>query len=187
MYAEIAIGLAARKTFTYKVPERLREKARLGTRAVVPLSGRAKTGFIVGFSSGDGPFDYKEIIDLPDASPLVPEGLLRLAGWISEYYMAPLGMVLAAAIAPGVEEDRPARPRKEVREAGRPAGIEAEPEPDLSPPQEEALRKITGADGGGFKPFLLHGATGSGKTEVYLRAIKPMVEAGTGSIIMVPE
>ncbi len=190
MYVEIAIGLASRKTFTYKVPECLRDKARLGQRAIVPFSGGTKTGFIVGFSSGGGPFDYKEITDLPDAAPLVPDGLLKLAGWISEYYMAPLGMVLAAAIAPGVEEDKPSRPRKEVREAGGPASGWAgnEPELVLTAPQEEALRKILRSiDGGGFAPFLLHGATGSGKTEVYLRAIKPVVEAGKGAIVLVPE
>ncbi len=163
------------------------EKARPGQRAVVPFSGGTKTGFIVGFSSGDGPFDYKEIADLPDSSPLVPDGLLRLAGWISEYYMAPLGMVLAAAVAPGVEEDKPSRPRKEVREAGQPASgmSEGGREFVLTAPQEEALGKISGA--GGFVPFLLHGATGSGKTEVYLRAIKPVIEAGKGAIVLVPE
>ena len=187
MYAEIAIGLASRKTFTYEVPERLRERALPGQRAVVPFSGRNRTGFIVGFSSGDGPFDYKEIADLPDAAPLVPEGLLRLAGWISEYYMAPLGMVLAAAVAPGVEEDMPSRPRKAVREAGQPvSGGSADGRGlILTAPQENALRKISGA--GDFVPFLLHGATGSGKTEVYLRAIKPVVEAGKGAIVLVPE
>ncbi len=189
MYAEIAIGLASRKTFTYKVPERLREKARLGQRAIVPFSGGTKTGFIVGFSSGGGPFDYKEITDLPDSSPLVPDGLLKLAGWISEYYMAPLGMVLATAIAPGVEEDRPSRPRKELYEASGPASgarvSEGKRELVLTAPQENALREISGA--GGFVPFLLHGATGSGKTEVYLRAIKPVIEAGKGAIVLVPE
>ncbi len=186
MYAEIAIGLASRKTFTYKVPERLEGKARPGQRAIVPFSGRTKTGFIVGFSSGDGPFDYKEIADLPDASPLVPEGLLRLAGWISEYYMAPLGMVLAAAVAPGVEEDRPSRPRKAGGPASDARAEEGRPELVLSAPQEEALSAIAGA-GGGFSPFLLHGATGSGKTEVYLRAIRPVVEAGKGAIVLAPE
>jgi primosomal protein N' (replication factor Y) (superfamily II helicase) len=186
MYAEIAIGLAARKTFTYKVPARLREKARLGQRAIVPLSGRLKTGFIVGFSSGDGQFDYKDIIDIPDMSPLVPEGLLKLLKWLSEYYIVPLGLVLAAAIAPGVEEGKPARPRKEVREKMAASGLD-EPHFHLTQPQKDALGTINAVDSGTFVPFLLHGATGSGKTEVYLRAIKPVVEAGMGAVVLVPE
>ncbi|MGC2423367.1 MAG: primosomal protein N' [Nitrospirota bacterium] len=186
MYAEIAIGLAARKTFTYKVPERLREKARVGQRAIVPLSGGTRTGFIVGFSAGDGPFDYKDIIDLPDTSPLVPEGLLKLAKWLSDYYIVPLGLVLAAALPPGVEEGKASRPRKEVREKMGTAG-DTGPDYCLTPSQKEALGTINAVSGGTFVPFLLHGATGSGKTEVYLQAIKPVVEAGMGAVVLVPE
>jgi len=40
---------------------------------------------------------------------------------------------------------------------------------------------------GGFETFLLHGATGSGKTEVYLRAMKQAGEKGLRSIILIPE
>jgi primosomal protein N' (replication factor Y) len=40
---------------------------------------------------------------------------------------------------------------------------------------------------GGFKPFLLHGVTGSGKTEVYLRVIEEVVKQGKEAIVLVPE
>ena len=40
---------------------------------------------------------------------------------------------------------------------------------------------------GGFKPFLLHGVTGSGKTEIYLRAIEEVVKQGKEAIVLVPE
>src|SRR5262249_25143016 len=40
---------------------------------------------------------------------------------------------------------------------------------------------------GGFKPFLLHGVTGSGKTEIYLRAIEETVKQGKEAIVLVPE
>jgi primosomal protein N' (replication factor Y) len=40
---------------------------------------------------------------------------------------------------------------------------------------------------GGFKPFLLHGVTGSGKTEVYLQAIDQVVRQGKEAIVLVPE
>jgi primosomal protein N' (replication factor Y) len=48
-------------------------------------------------------------------------------------------------------------------------------------PVEEAVRA------GGFKPFLLHGVTGSGKTEIYLRAIEEVVKQGKEAIVLVPE
>ncbi|HZZ78174.1 MAG TPA: primosomal protein N' [Gemmataceae bacterium] len=40
---------------------------------------------------------------------------------------------------------------------------------------------------GGFKPFLLHGITGSGKTELYLRAIEAVVRQGKEALVLVPE
>ncbi len=46
---------------------------------------------------------------------------------------------------------------------------------------EPALRE------GGFKPFLLHGVTGSGKTEIYLRAIAEVIRQGKEALVLVPE
>jgi primosomal protein N' (replication factor Y) len=40
---------------------------------------------------------------------------------------------------------------------------------------------------GGFRPFLLHGVTGSGKTEIYLRAIEEILQQGKEALVMVPE
>ena len=57
-----------------------------------------------------------------------------------------------------------------------------------SPEQEAALKVVVAAlDEGGFQPFLLHGVTGSGKTEVYLRAVEHVLQKGQGSLILVPE
>jgi len=40
---------------------------------------------------------------------------------------------------------------------------------------------------GGFRPFLLHGVTGSGKTEIYLQAIQEVIRRGREAIVLVPE
>ena len=42
-------------------------------------------------------------------------------------------------------------------------------------------------ESGGFAPFLVHGVTGSGKTEVYLAAIEQVVARGREAIVLVPE
>src|SRR5262249_38169583 len=58
----------------------------------------------------------------------------------------------------------------------------------LTVEQEEALSRITsGVEAGGFAPFLIHGVTGSGKTEVYLAAIESVVALGREVIVLVPE
>ncbi|MBR3212149.1 MAG: DEAD/DEAH box helicase family protein, partial [Firmicutes bacterium] len=58
----------------------------------------------------------------------------------------------------------------------------------LTAGQEKVLSEICGAlDGAGQESFLLHGVTGSGKTEVYMRAIERTLEQGRSAIMLVPE
>ncbi len=56
----------------------------------------------------------------------------------------------------------------------------------LTPAQAEALQRLASASGE-FRTFLLHGVTGSGKTEVYLQAIARARAAGRGALVLVPE
>jgi primosomal protein N' (replication factor Y) (superfamily II helicase) len=80
-----------------------------------------------------------------------------------------------------------------VEQARRPAasprvGARAVSEPSLSPAQQRALGEIVGRmDAGAGGQLLLHGVTGSGKTEVYLRAVAAALERGRSAIVLVPE
>src|SRR5205085_3253109 len=61
------------------------------------------------------------------------------------------------------------------------------PDLTLNVDQEGAWAPIHEAlQTGGFKPFLLYGVTGSGKTEIYLRAIEEVVRQGKEAIVLVP-
>ena len=64
-----------------------------------------------------------------------------------------------------------------------PARLRPEPTAD----QADVLETVLGAVGGGFAPLLLHGVTGSGKTEVYFRAIERALEQGKSAVLLVPE
>ena len=64
---------------------------------------------------------------------------------------------------------------------------DALPDPDLTPEQEEALSELVPALDQPSKPFLLHGVTGSGKTEVFIRLVREALRRGKGTIILVPE
>jgi primosomal protein N' (replication factor Y) len=71
--------------------------------------------------------------------------------------------------------------------AFRLGGLGSAKEPErLNPPQLDALASIAGSLGA-FHAYLLHGVTGSGKTAVYLAAMRRALEQGLSSILLVPE
>ena len=80
--------------------------------------------------------------------------------------------------------------RADAATIAKPSSEDGRQQHTLTIHQEEALAKITGAiEDPELQPgsFLLHGVTGSGKTEVYLRAIDQVVRQGRQAIFLVPE
>lgn len=57
-----------------------------------------------------------------------------------------------------------------------------------NPEQNQAIEKISQSlEANEFKTFLLHGVTGSGKTEVYIRCVQKVLEMGQGALVLLPE
>ncbi len=112
----------------------------------------------------------------------LPPALVDLALWLADYY----GSTPARALGL-VAPEYPSR-RGERRDPGAAAELPAGPTPtQLSETQEAALARISTMLGSGGGNVLLAGATGSGKTEVYIRACEAAVAAGRGAIVLVPE
>ncbi|NEO27834.1 MAG: DEAD/DEAH box helicase [Kamptonema sp. SIO4C4] len=74
---------------------------------------------------------------------------------------------------------------QEILRLHRDAALPYAPPKALTPAQHQALNTITNVPG--FAPVLLHGVTGSGKTEIYLQAIAPILTQGKSAIVLVPE
>ena len=102
-YANIILPLAVESAFTYKVPEALEGRLRVGNRVIVPLGPRKfYTGIVESFSfSKPSGFEAKEIIDMPsgeDEIPTLRHPQLKFWDWMSQYYLCTPGDVMHAAL-----------------------------------------------------------------------------------------
>lgn len=108
LYAEVAVPVHVSLTFTYRLPPSLSSLAQPGSRIIVPFGRRFLTGYIVGVHKRlrDGTSlkesDIKDAREILDAMPLVTPELLELTKWVAEYYLAPWGEVIKAALPPGI-------------------------------------------------------------------------------------
>jgi primosomal protein N' (replication factor Y) (superfamily II helicase) len=257
MLVEVALPVPTPRTFTYRAPEGCAP----GTRVRVRFAGRRRIGWVVG--AGDGTTPAERILDVEavlEPTPSVSPDLLALCQWIADYYVAPLGLVLRAALPVALSDERRqrepervrrvveiimelpslqqrdtlfgrARRQRECYEALESAGgradavhlseqlgysptvlrglldkelvrvveerderdpfssMEVAPSPAhiLTDAQQVAIQAIT-AEGAAANPLLLLGVTGSGKTLVYMEALRQIVvEQGRGAIVLVPE
>ena len=103
--------------FTYSVPQPLEGQVRVGVRVLVPF-GRSKTYVgIVDKSSVNcqlSDVNYKDVLQVLDASPILTDCQLRLWQWISDYYMSPIGEVYKAALPSGLKAEDGYRPKTEL-------------------------------------------------------------------------
>ena len=178
MYADVAVCLPLSRTFVYKIGE----PVEIGCRVVVPFRKRDREGFVVGVRNEVlDDIEIHPITNIIDQSPLLRPEIFRLCRWISEYYVSPLGEVLKGALPPGISEKHLEKPAGAVGEALAPG----RPPLQLTSDQSTAFEAIR--NGHGFQTLLLHGVTGSGKTEVYMRAVEHFIAAGKSSLILIPE
>jgi primosomal protein N' (replication factor Y) len=166
---------ALARPFTY-----LADGLEKGAIVSVRFGRSSRRGVVVGLEDQAPP--EVEPVAVEDVLGAVPEPLVDLALWLAEYYGSTPARALGL-VAPA-ERARRAGARRRPREDEL-AGDETPAEP--SETQAAALARIGAAleaDGGAF---LLYGATGSGKTEVYLRACEEALARRRGAIVLVPE
>ncbi|MDR0402871.1 MAG: primosomal protein N' [Treponema sp.] len=202
-YVEVVFDIPLAAAYSYKTDEK--GEAAPGKRAMVPFGKRDIMGYIVakhdsppaGLESGK----IRAVRRVVDREPVFDEDNVALARWMAAYYLCGQGEALAAMIPSG----------RRTGSFSSFSGEELTPEkPELSAEQREALEGITAMAGqavpaaarsgeaGAARPAArsgetgtamayLYGITGSGKTEVFLRAAEKILEAGKTVIYLVPE
>ncbi|MDR0401293.1 MAG: primosomal protein N' [Treponema sp.] len=206
-YLDLVFDIPGNARFTYRnigqdpahppAPPKARSRRRagenpavFGKRVMAPFGKRELLGYIVGQREeappGLDPRSIRAVRRVVDKECTFGEEDLALAEWIAGYYLCGLGEALAAMIPSGRRQGT----YPSFADEGE---IAAAAPLELSAEQEAALQAVAAAGfrdpprEGRFPMFYLYGITGSGKTEVFLRAAEETVKRGKAVIYLVPE
>ena len=169
---------------------------RVGQLALVPFGRREAVGLVVGVDDDTSvPADkLKDVIAIrSQLAPLKAEWL-ALCGFAADYYQRPLGEVAVPGLPKSLRAEKTValdRALNSLAKNGSCNNPAPQGMPALNEAQQAAADAIAAAEG--FAPTLLYGVTGSGKTEVYLRAAAQVLEkAGRAGmpaqvLILIPE
>lgn len=188
LYAEVAVEAARSPTlaesYTYEVPADLEIVP--GHRVWVPFGRRRVRGYVIGVSADDPGLEVRPL-ESADPEPLLLPHQVELAKLVAGHYWAPLIDCLRAMVPPRIRGGRSsgagpsARQRRHslLLQAGKPQPATG---PELTGEQRAAVALIAES-----RRVLLHGVTGSGKTEVYLAAAEAALRQGLRVMVLVPE
>lgn len=114
-YVDVIVPLPLEGSFTYAVPENLRDRVRFGVRVAVTFgTSKVHTAIVVHVHDNVPDFKVKAIIDVIDDQPMLLTQQYQLWKWLSAYYMAPLGDVYNAALPAGLKVEENYKPRMET-------------------------------------------------------------------------
>ncbi|MBC7385720.1 MAG: primosomal protein N' [Cryobacterium sp.] len=178
--------------FTYSVPAEMTGLLSKGSWVRVPFGRSNVVGFVVDTPKTRAelppsldPAKLKAITEAGSIEDRIPTDVFELCRWASKYYAQPLGELLAAACPPaslGLRSTK--RAAKELsRNTVEQREIHLNDEQKIALEELDAHRKGSSLS----KVSLLHGVTGSGKTEVYIELAKRVLSEGKGVLLLVPE
>ncbi len=176
MKVDVAIPKTRVDFLTYNTSDDLNP----GDLVLVPVRKKDKFGIVIKKNSQrevSGIRNIREILQ----KEFVPADLLALYKWMADYYLSPLGEVLKVALPSKILK------KYEFAEKSKRGTIKVKtPIPNYH--QNIAIKRISEAlDAESYATFLLHGITGSGKTEVYIRCVENVINKGGRALVLVPE
>jgi primosomal protein N' (replication factor Y) len=180
----VALDVPLTRLFDYLAEDAT--AADVGYRVRVPFGSGSgiKVGVIVAVdvNTDAAGVCLKTVAEILRDIPPLPQQWFDLCDFCARYYHHPPGQVMHHALPPMLRRGaRPKHPAKPCPPAGP-----ALPPPVPNSDQAAAIAAI-GAGAGSFGAYLLHGVTGSGKTEVYLQAIAAVLADGGQALMLVPE
>jgi len=167
-----------RKPLTYSCEEKLA----LGQLVKIPLRQKSTLGIVKKETKKPAKIESKPINFAVHPQPL-PGWYVELAEWLSRYYPSTESQVLSVMV-PSSFASTINPPKKHKKEDGERRSIGDEKEqPTLTAEQAHAVDVIGKSSGS----VLLHGATGSGKTRVYIELIRKSLSESRSALVLTPE
>ena len=175
------------KTFSYLIPDELKDKIHIGVPVSVPFGKNRKIkAYVVGFSNYlEEGIKAKYIDEILDSSPMFNLEYLKLLEWVSNYYFSDLPTVLKTALPAKFFEKNVKNYRTPKKEA---LVFKNEKEEAANHKLSEEQQKVYDEIKHVKAPVsLLHGVTGSGKTEIYFKLIEDTIKEGKNVLFLAPE
>lgn len=173
-YLDVLVPVPADGVYTYTSDAELPA----GVRVTVPLGRRQLTGIVLGENlNPDENIKYRDIIEALDESPVFSKSYLKLIKNISEYYCASQGQVLKGVISEQIYASEKTIPEIKAYE----------PEELTLNEAQLAVYDSVKPELNGFSTHLIHGVTGSGKTEIFIELAKDVIASGKQVLYLVPE
>jgi len=248
MYADVLVELKAKqidKTFTYLIPDSLKDKVQIGIRVLVPFGKQKLEGFVLNIiDKKEIDYELKEIIEIVDKEPVLNNEMLELGRYISKKTLCNLISAYQTMLPAALKAHKDFIVNKkyisyiklidksyigkndnqkqildllknnnllkseltkisvsslntllnkkiveEIKEEVYRLNTNNEVEEKKITLNEEQRNvvDIVLSNLNYFKPYLLHGVTGSGKTEVYMNIIDEVLKQNKEVIVLVPE
>lgn len=199
VWVRVALDVPLHGPFDYRLPAQMAPQAVVpGSRVIVPFGRRKLVGVVLALPAAPAidPAQVRDVEQLLEDLPPFPADWMRLAQFAADYYQRPLGEVMLPVLPPPLRKPAAYQGKRsgagpvarlDARKPRRavPAPVSPDTAPALNEEQAAAVAAIAGI--AGFKTVLLHGVTGSGKTEVYLHAAQAALAAGRQVLLLVPE
>ena len=179
-FYNIAIAIPLRQAFTYHSNQQIIP----GTRVAVKFGRTNKLGIVIEVIRKTD-IKTKPIHMVLDDLPIFSKTELKIFRWASNYYLHPIGEVISSFLPTNLRQTKNTFEAETIASNREIIEQNSEFETILNSEQIKAVKFLNELEG--FLPTLLHGVTGSGKTEVYIRCIYEQLLNNKSVLVLAPE